>query len=264
MDVWFYTYGQGYAPAGWRIRSLPYTNRLYVVLGGQAFFIEHDGCEKRLLSNHVYLFPHRLPFCVRQDERDPVNHLYFDFMLAPPLLGEALVELPLKADSLMERTVRCLQMAVGRAEDAFLVRGYFQNLLSLVLRESGETPSQDERVNLALRHIHDHFGETLRDDALAKLVHLEKNHFIRLFRKTTGMTPYQYLREYRLNRACSLLTSGASASETALQCGYESAEALSHALRRSRNCCPAELRGGNSPFRMRRAEAASPSTPDHT
>ena len=241
MDVWFHTYGQGYAPPGWLVHSLPYTNRLYVVLGGSAYFLHEQG-EKRLQPGFVYLFPHRLPFRVRQDENDRVNHLYFDFMLAPPLLGESLVEIPIQPDSMIDHTVACLLRCVpGQKDDAPLVYAYFENLLRLVLRQSGLNMPNDPRMADVLRYIHENDCRSLGDDALAQIAHLEKNHFIRVFSRATGMTPYQYLRQYRLNRAVTLLMSGKTVAEAAAQCGYESASALSHAMRKSRHCSPRQL-----------------------
>ena len=71
----------------------------------------------------------------------------------------------------------------------------------------------------------------------------KRQHFIRVFRRAMGITPYQYLRQVRLNRAASLLRRGQSVSGAAAACGFESAAALSHAMRKSRSVSPGEIRG---------------------
>ena len=249
MDVWFYTYGCGYAPPGWAIQSLPYTNRVYVVLGGRAFFLSDAG-ERPLLPGWLYLFPHRLPFRVRQEESDRIFHMYFDFMLAPPLLGETLVEMPVEQGSLLAHTVECLRRTVhapgdsARAADGPLVYGYFTNLLRLIFREHPDLPLSDERMTGALRRIHEEFARPLTDEVLARTAHMEKNHFIRVFRRATGMTPHQYLRECRLNRAIALLKAGETVSRAAQACGYETASSLSAAMVKSRGARPGEVRRG--------------------
>lgn len=241
MDIWFYTYGNGYAPPGWHIRSLPYTNRLYVIESGTAYFLAPDG-EKLLEPGRVYLFPHSLPFRVRQDESDRVRHLYFDFAVAPPLTCESLIELPLEPGTLMALTVECLRMAVDMPNGERLVRGYFENLMSLILEKSGASAPVDARLTPVLRFIHENYQSHISDSQLATLAHMEKNYMIRVFHRAIGMTPYQYLRQHRLNRATSLIKNGATLYSAAAQCGYESGTALAHALRSARGLNAGSIR----------------------
>lgn len=252
MQIWFHTYGCGYAPPGWSFYSPAYTNRLYVVLGGSAYFQGPDG-EVPLKKDHLYLFPHRLPFRAHQDEHNRFNHLFFDFMSTPPLMSETLVELPVQPDTLIGHTVSALILSVlprgqRSPEDDALVRSYFLNLLRLVLKESGSQALSDPRLIPTLTCIHDHFGESLTDTQLSELAHMEKNHFIRVFRKTIGMTPYQYLRQYRLNRAAALIAAGTTVGEAAMICGFENASSLSHAMKKSRGVSPTQLTGRIDPL----------------
>lgn len=241
MDARFYTFGRGLAPRQWRLNALPYTNRLYVIYGGRGAFLSEEG-PVPLRPGWVYLFPHRLPFRVTQDPEQPVDHLYFDFTLSPPLTGSRLAEIPFSPDSLMGRTVSCLETAVERGGEE-LVTAYFWCLLRLALEEAPFLAPGDQRLAPALECIHRRFGEKLTLETLAALTHLEKNHFIRVFRRAMGITPYQYLRQVRLNRAASLLRRGQSVSGAAAACGFESAAALSHAMRKSRSVSPGEIRG---------------------
>ena len=245
METWFVTYGCGYAPPGWNIHHHAYTNRLYVVLDGSACFLSPEG-ERPLKKGHLYLFPHRLPFQVRQDEANRLKHLYFDFVLTPPLMGNSLIEMPIEEDSLIGHTVSSLLLAVRPRskrtdEDEELVKSYFMNLLRLVLRENKEQPLSDSRLLPVLTCIHEQLSESLTDTSLAELAHMEKNHFIRVFRRATGITPYQYLRQYRLNRAASLISAGVTVTEAAHLCGFENASSLSHAMKRSRDISPSKL-----------------------
>lgn len=102
MDARFYTFGRGLAPRQWRLNALPYTNRLYVIYGGRGAFLSEEG-PVPLRPGRVYLFPHRLPFRVTQDPEQPVDHLYFDFTLSPPLTGSRLAEIPFSPDSQIGR-----------------------------------------------------------------------------------------------------------------------------------------------------------------
>ena len=253
MDVWFHGYNCLLAPSNWSILPFACTNRLYVVLGGHACFLSEAG-ELPLRKEHLYLFPHRLPFRVRQDANDRINHLYFDFVLTPPLTGDQVIELPLERDSIIGHTVAAILLAVKpyaqrTSADETLVRRYFLNLLQLVLEQSGTRPLADERLTPVLRCMHERFAQPLSDADFCRMAHLEKNHFIRVFKRAMGMTPYQYLREYRLNRATVLIEQGTTVSEAAVLCGFESAASLSHAMRRSRGLSPTAAAG-----RMKKAQ----------
>jgi AraC family transcriptional regulator len=56
---------------------------------------------------------------------------------------------------------------------------------------------------------------------VAQMCNLSRGYFIRAFRETTGMTPYQWVLRERINRARDLLrTSNAPLAEVAITCGF--------------------------------------------
>lgn len=56
---------------------------------------------------------------------------------------------------------------------------------------------------------------------VAQACNLSRGYFIRAFRETTGMTPYQWLLSERINRARELLrASNAPLAEVAIACGF--------------------------------------------
>ncbi len=58
-------------------------------------------------------------------------------------------------------------------------------------------------------------------DDMVKYVHMSKYHFIRIFKRAMGVTPYQYLTSYRINEAKTLLrTTDMSVGEIAEECGF--------------------------------------------
>lgn len=83
------------------------------------------------------------------------------------------------------------------------------SLIEAVLRvvsgshpSSARTSARDERlVSEAFRYIEDHASEALELDGLATRAGMSKYHFLRTFRRTAGVTPYQFLLNVRLRRA---------------------------------------------------------------
>lgn len=67
-----------------------------------------------------------------------------------------------------------------------------------------------------------HYPEELSVAALANQVGLERTYFTELFKDRTGLSPYQYLKKLRIQKACQLLAQGHSVAETADLVGMES------------------------------------------
>src|ERR1043166_8607079 len=70
------------------------------------------------------------------------------------------------------------------------------------------------RIVQAKLYIDSHFAEPLDLDNIADEAFFSKFHFIRLFSKSYGRTPHQYLTFVRIRQAKVLLKKGASVSDT--------------------------------------------------
>ena len=83
-------------------------------------------------------------------------------------------------------------------------------------------------------------GLTLRE--LAGVAQLSTHHFVRMFKKTLGVTPYQYLLERRVERAKDLLRGKpASLAEVALSSGFGSQSHFTSTFHRAVGATPAEF-----------------------
>src|SRR5690606_31382179 len=88
--------------------------------------------------------------------------------------------------------------------------------------KSGKGGLTKSQLRLVLDYIDSHLHEEISLDALAALTELTSFHFLRLFKRTTGETPLQFIIRLRMERAKVLLTAGMSVTEVALEVGYES------------------------------------------
>ena len=78
-----------------------------------------------------------------------------------------------------------------------------------------------QSIEPALRYIRDNYFENISVERLAKLCGLSKCYFCRLFKLVIGKTAIEYLREYRIKVAHSLLeNSDRSISQIAVECGF--------------------------------------------
>lgn len=79
-----------------------------------------------------------------------------------------------------------------------------------------------KQVIQAKLFIDKHFADSLNLDDIAGEAFFSKFHFIRLFKKNYGRTPYQYLKEVRIARAKKLLRSGMNVTEVCFAVGFHS------------------------------------------
>lgn len=78
-----------------------------------------------------------------------------------------------------------------------------------------------EYVDGAASMLRQRHSEAVTIDEIIKDIPLSKYHFIRVFKRMMGITPYQYLTNYRINSAKILLrTTDLSVSEIADRCGF--------------------------------------------
>jgi transcriptional regulator GlxA family with amidase domain len=84
-----------------------------------------------------------------------------------------------------------------------LQREQYAQLLAFAAAESASNP-----VSAVLEYMRAHLSEPLTVADLADLVSLSPSAFAHLFRDITGRSPYQFLKEMRLDRARELLVDG--------------------------------------------------------
>lgn len=132
----------------------------------------------------------------------------------------------------IEEDFRRLTALAGESglEAAARISNHLSNLMTLLLScclkpetDGGMGLSRREDVSNAAAYIRENFQRPLTLDLLARQARLSKYHFVRLFKKHLGETPYEYLTGCRINRAKFLLRStGDSLDEIAEAVGYMS------------------------------------------
>ncbi|MFN3358922.1 MAG: helix-turn-helix domain-containing protein [Pseudomonas sp.] len=91
-------------------------------------------------------------------------------------------------------------------------------------------------------YVHDHLGEEITLEALAAQVHLSPYHFARQFKEATGLPPYQYVLQCRVEQAKTLLTAGKhSISEVAQNVGFASQSHLTRHIKNAYGVTPSAL-----------------------
>jgi len=94
-----------------------------------------------------------------------------------------------------------------------------QRLISMIAGSVAN--GNNSSIDTTLEYIHSNYMNQLSVDEMAAMINLSKYHFIRIFKRTVGVTPYSYLTNYRITMAKRMLVeTSLSIDEISQKCGY--------------------------------------------
>jgi AraC family transcriptional regulator len=98
-------------------------------------------------------------------------------------------------------------------------------------------------LNRVREKIETHLDTELTLNSLAEESGYSRAHFLRMFRKATGLTPHQYVLSLRLSRAQACLKQkGSSIIDVAASCGFSSQSHMTSVFRQRLETTPGEFR----------------------
>ena len=123
-------------------------------------------------------------------------------------------------------------------------------LLGKLLARHAGAPSfrSDEGERSAIRVARDFIDENYADeiglDVLAGMSRLSRHHFIRAFKRETGMTPHAYVTDRRVREARKLLAGGMAPAGAAAACGFYDQSHLNRLFKARIGVTPGAFRKG--------------------
>lgn len=174
-------------------------------------------------------------------------------LLHPQLLDQ-LFDQPryVELDMDFVRLLRTVGGEVTRAPDDEWLAGHLIGTLLHALfhridkrANASLTSSESGRIQLSKLEawIHQHLSEPIRVADLADLCCLSVSQFQDVFRRKTGLSPYQFVLKTRLDVATWLLRNTRQpVADIALQVGFANQSALTRAMQRERRTAPTALR----------------------
>ena len=137
---------------------------------------------------------------------------------------------------------------VGLADQLQIKASLLKIFAELSLRQLfSQTEKSDDRrvetIKTAITYILDHYQEKIYIRDLASLIGLNEQYFCRFFKKAIGMSPIEYLNEYRIRQAVRLLRdSSLPVTEVCLDCGYNNMGNFLREFRRYTGTTPLQYR----------------------
>jgi AraC-like DNA-binding protein len=154
----------------------------------------------------------------------------------------SLIELPVEKGSCLEHFIATVAAAI-REERIELLEQLAESFSVFLKNREGFVPNS-QMLTQVQRHIIRHISEDLTIERLSQLFSYHPNYFIRLFRRETGYTPYQYIVQQRMQYAVTQLNKGLPNEEVCYACGYTDSSTFTRAFRKYYGVAPQKYRKG--------------------
>lgn len=236
--VSLFVFDRAVVNGAWELDSNRIVNRLYYVNSGYAK-VHSASKEYVLKSGYLYLFPQCSD--LKTIESKDFDHTYFDFMSPYIIDDKAFIEIKV-TDPFLKNIIESLNLIVNK-RNVYKETAYFllEGLFDYIKKTHGVPLAKEDFVSEAVRLIHKSPND-YNVKVLAEYLNVNEHHFIRTFKKTTGVTPMNYIRSCRLSNALSGLKKGISVREVSEECGYLSPSAFSTAFKREYGYLPKDVK----------------------
>jgi len=129
---------------------------------------------------------------------------------------------------------------------AYLLQEHQQVLTAIAQVPVAKAAVKEElykRISIAADYMHACYMQNIQLEDIAAAACLSKFHFLRLFRQVYKISPYQYIQNLRLAKACEHLSaSQAAINDIAFMLGYENSNSFSRIFHQRMGVYPSQYR----------------------
>lgn len=179
----------------------------------------HEGLGYELNPDSVVAFDCKKPHFYHTQSEEPWEFLYCHYngtaaALYDGLLNDNNLSISLfKDDQAISASLLAIQQLIINQDHnkelklCELLTTLYTQLISAkkISADATKHKHTSKEINQVIHFIQSHYNEKLSTDDLASIIALSKFHFIRMFKRHTGLTPYEYLINFRINQSKSLL-----------------------------------------------------------
>ena len=210
--------------------------RIYYVYGGEVIYNDRE-TELSLKPGRLYFFPTNRIYRMRQEENHPLQHIFLHLDVAPDIVDRVWEIVP---DRFLFHFLNALEDTILK-NNRMLITSLADTLRSYAMQKK-IIVKPDPRLSEVLTYITRYFMEPINIEELSRMAGYNQQYFIRLFQKTTGLSPYQYILRCRMKEALRLLQENKSVSQTAELVGYSDAKTFTRAFKAQFSMPPSQLR----------------------
>lgn len=208
---------------------------IHFVVSGFGIFKIKDN-EYNLSPGEMFVIPPYEETYYQADSNEPWSYIWIGFTTSTSL-PKSLPNVILcpEAGNIFASMKKCENYSDGRS--AYLSARLWD--LFALLTE-GRSEKQDY-VEKALEYIHSNYIHDISIEQIAGDLNLDRTYFSVIFKKKTGLSPKQYLTDYRMNIAASLISKkNVSISTVANSVGYSDLYTFSKVFKRHFGVAPSK------------------------
>ena len=219
---------------------------LHFVVSGKGQFVTSRG-RYTVCAGQVFIIkPHQITY-YEADEEEPWHYYWLGFTSEIPLPSLLTANDVITAPYLRITFITACDSNLfdeGETSGAYeyFVCGMIWQMLGLIKRRpEAASKAGQGYVTKAVSIIRSEYQSELTVEGIAKRLHLNRSYFCETFKSYTGVSPKEYLKSVRMQRAVELLSEmNMSVSVTATSVGYPDVFAFSRAFKKYYNCSPSE------------------------
>ena len=230
---------------------------VHYVLGGKGIY-ETNGSVYRLSNGDGFLISPYTVVYYKADSEEPWSYCWVGFhgLKAETFLKQANLSVinPIfrygRDDFLKNSVVKMIEaINNSKGRDAKLL-GLLYNFLACLIEAAGAGATEYEAENRkelyvkkAVEYISMNYSRNISIREISRYIGLDRSYLSSVFKECLGVSPRDFLINYRLEKACELMAgSSLSIGEIARSVGYEDPLVFSKAFRQSKGLCPREYR----------------------
>ncbi|MDF2543817.1 MAG: transcriptional regulator, AraC family [Herbinix sp.] len=187
---------------------------------------------------------------------DSINEKYIqpviDEKLLFPMVFSQVIEWQKKALNLMHEIIEISKTGVMGCE--LLIKSKIIELWYLCITNAVQNERKDpisyykkERLKSSLTYIHKNYDQKLTLQELADHLKMSESQFCRFFKETMHITPFSYIKKYRIQCSCTLLKeTDKLVAEIAGIVGFENISYFNKTFHEIMKCTPKQYRGLHS------------------
>ena len=206
---------------------------------GDGRIVYDQGGKKTVSERHTaVILPKGADYELRNEEGGDFPIINFDTLYP---ITDVFLEIQLSSpESYLDEFVRLERLfSIGESTPEL-----FATFYTMIARLQKEGQGHPPVLTPAIEYIHKNMQDPeLTNDILAKVCNVSEVYFRRIFKKTLGCSPKQYILSLRIEKAKELLSEGlCSVGDTAEICGFSSPYHFSRSFKAYYNMTPTECR----------------------
>lgn len=229
---------------------------IFIVLSGKYLFKENDKSMEVGKGNAILVRPGQSLKC-ENVEMEQGTFLWFgitgnsieNIVKQIGFSNNSVIKLS-NTDEIDEKIMELLQCKSNSLSNELKRQSCFYSLLALLIEKSEFEVKEDRiekaeslYVNQAVEIIMENCDKKIKVNDIAKQIGINRSYLTNLFKKEMGISPQNFIIEYRLERAAQLLKeTNRSMVDVALEVGYNDSLAFSKAFKQKYGMSPSKYR----------------------